>query len=202
MSKIDLKKELKHLYTATKKFEIVEVPELNFLMIDGAGNPNKEQSFRDAIEALFGVSYALKFMLKKSPEAIDYSVMPLEGLWWTEPMEIFSLANKSNWLWTVMIMQPKWITASLVSEAIAKVVAKKQNPALNLLRFETFSEGKAAQVLYVGPYQNEAPTIQELHKFIAEKGYKLRGKHHEIYLSDMRKTAPEKLKTILRQPIA
>lgn len=202
MKKVDLKKELKHLYAPAKKFAIIDVPELNFLMIDGAGDPNKEQSFKDAVEALFGVSYTLKFMVKKSPSAIDYSVMPLEGLWWTDPIEAFSLVDKRNWLWTIMIMQPKWITDSLVSEAILKTMKKKQNPALDLLHFRKFNEGKSAQVLYVGPYHNEAQTIKDLHNFIDIQGYKLRGKHHEIYLSDVRKTAPEKLKTIIRQPIA
>jgi hypothetical protein len=202
MEKVDFKKDLKHLYVPAKKFEIIDVPDLNFLMVDGAGDPNKEQSFKDAVESLFGVSYTLKFMLKKSPEAIDYVVMPLEGLWWTDSIEAFSLTDKRNWLWRIMIMQPKWITDSLVSEAILKTATKKKNPALDLLHFEKFSEGKSAQVLYIGPYQNEISTIQELHKFINTQGYKLRGKHHEIYLSDMRKTVPEKLKTIIRQPVS
>lgn len=202
MQKIDLKKELKHLYKPPAKYiEIVDVPQMNYLMIDGEGDPNTAQSFQEAIEALYSLSYTLKFMIKKGEQQIDYSVMPLEGLWWTDNMSQFSTADKSNWKWTLMIMQPDFINSDLIH--IAKTdVRKKKNPvALPKMRFESYTEGKAAQMMYIGPFAEEGPTIEKIHAFIREKGAVLQGKHHEIYLSDFRKTAPEKLKTIIRQPM-
>lgn len=201
MQKIDLKKELKHLYNPSKsEISIVNVPNMNFLMIDGKGDPNTSQQYKEAVEALFTTAYALKFAIKKSNIAIDYGVMPLEGLWWTEPMESFSLDDKNSWLWKMMIMQPEWITESLVEDIIPQVTKKKNLPAIQQIRFQSFSEGSAAQILYIGPYKDEHPTIQKIHKFIEDKGHNLSGKHHEIYLSDPRKTASEKVKTIIRQP--
>ncbi|OGP56179.1 MAG: hypothetical protein A2Y65_06440 [Deltaproteobacteria bacterium RBG_13_52_11] len=202
MKKIDYKKELKHLYTASaKNVEAVEVPQMNFLMIDGEGDPNTSQAFQDAVEALFSVSYTLKFMIKKGKEGIDYGVMPLEGLWWADDMSQFSIENKDNWKWTLMIMQPEYVTGNLVDEAIEQVKKKKSLTALPTIRFEAFSEGKAAQIMHIGPFSEEGPTIQKVHDFIKEMKYKLSKKHHEIYLSDIRKAAPEKLKTIIRQPM-
>ncbi|PIE33381.1 hypothetical protein CSA56_11925 [candidate division KSB3 bacterium] len=203
MSKIDYKKELKHLYKpSAKKIEIVNVPSMNFLMIDGAGDPNTSQEFQEGIEALFGVSYTLKFMIKKGAFAVDYGVLPLEGLWWADDMGQFSIQDKSNWQWTVMTMQPEqYITVNLVQEAIVQVDKKKGLAALSKLRFERFEEGLAAQVMHIGPFSEEGPTIEKLHDFIEEQGYQRSGRHHEIYLSDFRRTAPEKLKTIIRQPM-
>jgi hypothetical protein len=201
MDKQELKKSLKHLYNPpTKEVVVVTVPPLNFLMIDGTGNPNTAQAYQDAIQTLYSLSYTLKFMLKKGPMAIDYTVMPLEGLWWTPDMADFSMDDKDAWHWTAMIMQPEWITAELVEEARRQVARKDGAAALGLARFETFDEGQAAQVMHIGPYAAEAPTIARLHAFIAERGGRLRGKHHEIYLGDPRRTAPEKLKTVVRQP--
>ena len=202
MQKIDYKKELKHLYRpSTKKCALVEVPAMNFLMIDGTGDPNTAQAYKDAIEALYAVSYALKFMIKKGEQAVDYGVMPLEGLWRVEDMAEFDVNHNENWLWTAMIMQPEYVTAELV-EVAKEATAKKKNPtALPKLRFEAFAEGLAAQIMHIGPYAEEAPTITKLHEYIAELGRERRGKHHEIYLSDARRTAPEKLKTIVRQPV-
>ncbi|MEM7053000.1 MAG: GyrI-like domain-containing protein [Pseudomonadota bacterium] len=204
MKKIDLKKKLKPLYgtTRTQGFVIVDVAPMNFLMVDGQGNPNTSQAFADAVEALYSMSYPLKFRVKKSPLALDYGVMPLEALWWTDDMADFSPSNKDIWKWTVMIMQPEWITAEMVEEVRNVTANKKDLPALPRLRFESFDEGQAAQCLYIGPYADEAPTIQALHAFIEENGFARRGKHHEIYLSDMRRTDPARLKTILRQPLA
>lgn len=204
MKKIDLKKELKTLYGTTAKqgFVIVDIPEMNFLMVDGAGDPNTSQAFSDAIEALYSLSYPLKFMIKKSSLAIDYGVMPLEALWWTDDMSRFTPEDKSNWKWTAMIMQPEWVTPELVEEARTAAARKKALPALDRVRFEPFVEGRSAQCFYRGPYADEGPTIAALHRFIAENDCKLRGKHHEIYLSDMRRTDPSKLKTIIRQPVA
>ena len=202
MKKIDYKKELKHLYNASpKKVEMVEVPRMNFLMIDGQGDPNTSQAFQDAVEALFSLSYTLKFMIKKGKEGIDYGVMPLEGLWWADDMSQFITQNKDNWKWTVMIMQPEYVTANLVHEAIEQLKKKKGLPALPKIRFEPFSEGRTAQSTHIGPFSEEGPTIEKMHNFIRENGYQLSGKHHEIYLSDIRKAAPEKLKTIIRQPM-
>ncbi|MBI5192420.1 MAG: GyrI-like domain-containing protein [Nitrospirae bacterium] len=201
MAKIDYKKDLKHLYnSSSKEVTIVDVPEMNFLMIDGEGDPNNSQAFHEAIEALFTASYTLKFMIKKDKEGIDYGVMPLEGLWWADDMLRFN-ENKDKWKWTIMIMQPEHVTAVLVDEAISQAVKKKGLPALSKIRFETFSEGKSAQIMHIGPFSEEGPTIERIHAFIEEKGFRLSGKHHEIYLSDVRKAAPEKWKTIIRQPI-
>lgn len=205
MKKIDLKKELKHLYNpSTKEISIVDVPKMNFLMIDGKGDPNTSQEYKEAIEALYTVSYSLKFMIKKGETAIDYVVMPLEGLWWTDDMAQFSTENKGIWKWTAMIMQPEYVTKDLVTKAFEQVEKKKNPPALSKMRFESFHEGLSAQIMHIGPYSAEGPTIKKLHSFIKEKGYEFDGlvqKHHEIYLSDPRRTAPEKMKTIIRQPM-
>jgi hypothetical protein len=200
-TKIDLRKELKHLYNpSSKQIAIVDVPEINFLMIDGTGDPNTSVAYRNAVEALFAVSYTLKFTVKKGEPAVDYGVMPLEGLWWVDDMTQFSMNDKDAWKWTSMIMQPEYITAELFQEALRQVKKKKALPALSGMRFECFHEGQAAQILYFGPYSDEGPTIERIHRFIMEQGHRLRGRHHEIYLSDPRRTAPPKLKTIIRQP--
>ncbi len=201
MMKIDYKKELKHLYKASaKKVEIIDVSQMNFLMIDGEGDPNTSQAFQDAVEALFSISYTLKFMIKKGELGIDYGVMPLEGLWWSDDMSQFDTGNKGDWKWTLMIMQPNYVTTELFTEALQQVKRKKNLIALPKARFEAFSEGRAAQIMHIGPFSEEGPTIKKVHNFIKENGFKLSGKHHEIYLSDIRRAAPEKWKTIVRQP--
>jgi hypothetical protein len=203
MAKIDFKKELKSFYRASaREVAIIDLPQWNFLQVDGSGNPNTTPAFEAAIEALYSLSYTLKFMVKKGANGLDYGVLPLEGLWWSEEMESFVKGDKDKWNWTLMIMQPDCISPELVEEATEKVRGKKELPALSRVRFESYAEGKAAQVLHVGPYSEEGPTIERLHYFIEESGYKRRGKHHEIYLGDPRRAAPEKLKTILRQPIS
>jgi hypothetical protein len=202
MKKIDFKKELKDLYNpTTKEIVKVDVPEMNFLMIDGQGDPNTAQEYKDAVETLYAVSYALKFMIKKGKEAIDYGVLPLEGLWWADDMSKFTAENKDNWKWTAMIMQPEYVTKELFQEAVKQVEEKKNPPALSKIRFESFKEGLSAQIMYIGPYSAEGTTIEKIHNFIKENRYRLKGKHHEIYLGDPRKTAPEKLKTVIRQPM-
>lgn len=202
MQKIDYKKELKHLYSASaKKVVIVEVPAMNFLMIDGAGDPNTSQTFQKAVETLFGVSYTLKFMIKKGKGGFDYGVMPLEGLWWTEDMSRFSIDAKDDWQWILMIMQPKLVTRELVGEAIAQVRKKKNTESLTTLRFEAFAEGKAAQIMHVGPFSTEGPTIQKVHNHIRAAGGTLSGKHHGIYLSDIRKAAPSFWSSMCRKTI-
>jgi len=202
MRKIDYKKELEHLYKASpKQAIIVDVPRMNFLMIDGEGDPNTSQSYQDAIEALFSVSYALKFMIKRSELQIDYGVLPLEGLWWTDDMSKFNAVNKDKWKWTSMVMQPEHVSKDFFETAVAQVKKKKKLIALSDMRFESYNEGKAAQIMHIGPFSDEGPTIDRLHSFIRDNNYEPKGKHHEIYLSDFRKTAPDKLKTAIRQPI-
>jgi hypothetical protein len=200
MTAIEIGQELNRLYRARQTPELVEVPELSFLMIDGQGDPNVSERYREAIQALYGVSYTLKFALKRAGGP-EYRVAPLEGLWWVEDMTRFTIKDKSAWEWTAMIKQPPEVTQELVAEAAAEVAQKKQLPAARELRLERFAEGLAAQVLHVGPYPDEGPTIERLHAFIAEQGCATRGKHHEIYLSDPRRTAPERLKTIIRQAV-
>ncbi len=202
MIKVDLKKEVKHLYNpSSKEVLIVDVPKMSFLMIDGVGNPNTAQEYKDAVEALYAVSYALKFIVKKGESGIDYGVMPLEGLWWADDMSQFSVDNKDIWKWTSMIMQPEYVTKGIFDRAIEQVKKKKQLPALSKLRFESYHEGLAVQTMHLGPYSAEGPTIGRLHNFIKENGYELTGKHHEIYLTDPRRSAPDKMKTVIRQPI-
>ncbi len=202
MQKIDFKKRLGALYSAPAKAPvIVEVPQMNFIMVDGAGDPNTSEEFQQAVEALFSVSYTLKFLIKKGPLAIDYGVLPLEGVWWAEDMSVFTAGDKSSWKWTLMIMQPEYVTEELYEQALRQVRRKKGLPGVDRLPLESFHEGRSAQVLHVGPFSEEGPTIERLHRFIEENGYRRRGRHREIYLSDLRRAAPEKLKTIIRQPI-
>lgn len=200
MPKIDYKREQNDLYAASAKTPaLVSVPAFNFLMIDGRGDPNTAPEYQAAVEALFAAAYTLKFKVKRAA-GVDYGVLPLEGLWWVADLR--DLDDRAKWQWTMMIRQPAPITAALVKAALKEVAAKKDLPALSHLRFEKYAEGRAAQVLHRGPYSAEKPTIDRLHAFIRAGGYELRGRHHEIYLSDARRTAPAKLKTIIRQPVA
>lgn len=204
LEKRDLKHELKALYAPGKQPALVEVPPLAFLMVDGAGDPNTSAAYREALDALYSVAYTLKFSLKRGPEGLDFTVMPLEGLWWSDDMAEFTEGRKAEWKWTAMIAMPEFVTPELVARAAAEAAAKKELPALPLLRLETYDEGLAAQLLYTGPYADEGPTIARLHEFIHALGFGFDGrvqKHHEIYLGDPRRTAPEKLKTIIRQPV-
>ncbi|SOD54016.1 hypothetical protein SAMN06296416_10345 [Pseudoxanthomonas wuyuanensis] len=201
VKKIDLKKELKQLYRPSAKEVVqVDVPAFRFLMVDGKGDPNASLAYAQAVEALFSVSYTAKFMLKKGPAQIDYAVMPLEGLWWADDLSAFVADDRANWKWTMMIMQPHFVATEVIDAAIAAVRSRKPLPGLDRLRLEEFSEGRCAQVLHVGPFTEEGPTIERLHAFInARSG--LAGKHHEIYLSDIRRADPAKWKTIIRQPM-
>jgi hypothetical protein len=202
MEKLDLLKRLKHLYApSAKRVELVDVPAMNFLMVDGAGDPNRCPAFTDAVEALFSLSYTLKFMVKKGEMGIDYTVMPLQALWWADDMSVFTTGAKDAWQWTAMVMQPECITPALVEAALREVARKKTLAAVPLVRFETFAEGRAAQLLHIGPFSEEGPTIEKVHAFIESCGSRRTGKHHEIYLSDIRRAAPEKWKTIVRQPL-
>ena len=202
MSKIDYKKELKEFYRpSAKKVVEVDIPKMNFLMVNGNGAPETTE-YKEAIEVLYSVSYTLKFMIKKGDIGIDYGVLPLEGLWWADDMSDFINDNKSKWIWTMMIMQPELVTKDLVQAAIHQVKDKKNLPAIDKVRFEPFQEGKCAQTLHVGPFSEEGPTVERVHSFIAECASELVGKHHEIYLTDIRRAAPENWKTVIRQPMS
>ncbi len=199
--KLDLKKDYKKFYNPSSRVpEIVDVPKFKFLMIDGMGLRNA--GYHAAIQALFGVSYKIKFTYKKE-KGIDYAVMPLEGLWWADNMDDFITGNKDNWKWTLMIMQPDFVNKDMIDNAIIEQKKKNSMSELDMLRFETFKEGKSAQIMHIGAFSEEHSNIMKIHKLIEENGGKFDGKkqkHHEIYLSDFRKTSPEKLKTVLRQP--
>jgi hypothetical protein len=197
--KVDFKRELRELYRATTTPSLVDVPRLRFLMIDGHGDPNVAPAFRESVSAIYGVSYAVKFALKRAA-VLDYTVMPLEGLWWVPDMARFSTAAKATWNWTIMIMQPNEVTDAVYTAAVVKA-RSKASPLIDRVRLEDFNEGRCVQVLHRGPYSSEGPTIAMLHEFIGAHGLSLHGKHHEIYLSDPRRAAPEAMKTIIRQPV-
>lgn len=212
MKMLDLKKQYKHLYApSAKQVEAVNVPRLQFAMIDGAVEkgyePGNSPGFQEATQALYGVSYTLKFMLKKrSTNPVNYPVMALEGLWWVADGR-FDIARKDNWLYTVMIMQPDVITPDLFAQAVAETRRKRgDSAALSKLRLEPFEEGPCMQIMHIGPYAAEPATVEKMRLYAAENGYRDRvgpagGKHHEIYLSDPRKADPAKLKTVLRHPV-
>jgi hypothetical protein len=199
---VDLRRAHSELYSATAEPTLVDVPELPYLMIDGAGDPNTAPEYAEAVQALYSVAYTIRFALKRRDDPVDAPVMPLQGLWWVPDMRTFTVGDKSAWLWTLLILQGPAVTPSFADDARATALRKKGLPAIERVRFETFAEGRAAQVLHRGPYSTEGPTIEALHRFIADQGLALTGKHHEIYLGDPRRAAPEKLRTIIRQPVA
>ena len=212
MKTLDLKKQFKHLYQpSAKKVEAIQVPDLQFVMIDGAiekgSEPGKSPSFAETTQALYSLCYTLKFMLKKrKTNAFDYPVMPLEGLWWLED-GFFDIAVKDNWFYTLMIMQPEIITKEIFEEARELVRRKKgESEMLNKVRLAHFEEGMCVQTMHIGPYATEPATMDHMKEFMQENGLKdkvgpIGGKHHEIYLSDPRKAAPDKMKTVLRHPV-
>jgi hypothetical protein len=206
IKKLDLKKQYKQLYApSAKQVALVEVPEFNFVMMDGViqadETPENSQDYQNALGALYGASYTLKFLSKlRKRNPIDYTVMALEGLWWTDSGE-FDFTKKERWKYTAMMMQPEHITMTMFQEALEQLAKKRPNPALAGLRFERFREGLCVQIMHVGPYAEEPATIAKMHAFVQENGYRLRGKHHEIYLGDPRRAKPEKRKTVLRHPI-
>lgn len=201
MSKRDLKREFRELYHASaRRVAEVDVPAFSYLMIDGEGDPNHSPAYSQAVEALFSVSYTAKFALKKSALAIDYAVMPLEGLWWADDWSVFLTDDRARWKWTMMIMQPDFLPGEMIQAAIDRVARTKNLPALTKIRWEKFTEGHCAQILHVGPFSEEGPTIKKLHAYVDGRSERT-GKHHEIYLSDIRRAAPDKWKTIIRQPM-
>ncbi len=200
MTKINYQQQLKSFYKPSgKAFSMVDVPPMNFLMLDGAGDPNTVPAFPANTQALYALAYALKFKVR-TLTGVDYGVMPLEGLWWTEGGG-FDHDHRENWLWTLLIMQPEHVTAELVGEMAAEVAQKKKLPLVRDIRFEAYHEGLAAHILYTGAYADEGPTIAHLHEYMQSGGHTFNGKHHEIYLNDPLRTAPERLQTVIRQPM-
>lgn len=199
MDAMDWKKDHKDLYFPPANPRLVDVPAMSFCMIDGHGDPNTSPAYQAAVEALFSLSYTLKFALKKAG-VVEYAVYPLEGLWWADDPSVFARADKSQWDWTMMIAQPAAVTDEWLERARADAARKKDLPALSLIRLETFHEGLCVQMMHTGPFSAEGPNIARLQDFINQQGCAMSGKHHEIYLSDARRVAPEKMKTILRQP--
>jgi len=205
--KLDLRKQYKHLYQPSAKTAVlVDVPKFNFLMIDGSiepgETPDTSTAFRQAFQALYGTSFTLKFMSKlRKHNPIDYGLTALEGLWWGDSGD-FDFSKKEPWRWTMMMMQPDHITAAMFREALEQLCKKdKGGPGLERLRFERFHEGRCVQIMHVGPYADEPATLDRMVAFARDNGYRLRGKHHEIYLGDPRRANPERLKTVLRHPV-
>lgn len=201
MRNYDIKRDKRILYAAKKRFEIVDVPPLNFLMADGEGNPNTSPLYRDVVRALYTTAYAMRAL------AIDefgkkHTIGPLEGLWWADDMRVFKSRDEDEWQWRLMVVQPDWITDQIFKQGLENAQEKHDLTAGNRVRFDKFDEGKSVQVMHIGPYDQEGPTIARMHdEFMPENDLKPRGSHHEVYLSDVRRTDPSRLRTILRQPV-
>jgi len=211
MKKLDLKKDLKYLYAPSAiKIEVVDVPAMNFIMIDGAIEPDQSPGssprFAEDMQALYGAAYTLKFSVKlRKQEPVDYPVMALEGLWWVED-GTFDIRKPGNWKYTVMIMQPDLVTPEMFAGALIQLRRKKgDQPAYGRLRLENFREGRCVQTMHIGPYASEPATVERMQTFMKDNGYAdlvgLGGKHHEIYMGDPRRADPAKLKTVLRHPV-
>ncbi|MDN5763759.1 MAG: GyrI-like domain-containing protein [Microlunatus sp.] len=202
MPAYDVKRELKNLYAPRDTtWALVDVPEQQFLAIDGSGNPNTAAEYATAVGAVYGVAYTLKFANKKE-DGRDFVVAPLEGLWWADDPTAFTTGAKDSWHWTMLIGQPDWIAESLIDAARNTALARKKLPAISDVRRLVLREGLCAQVLHVGPYDDEGPVLAELHgSYLAANGLDYAGPHHEVYLGDPRRADPAKLKTILRQPV-
>ena len=199
-AKVDFKKTIEAYRARRGRFDLVEVPTLQYLMIDGQGDPNTAPAFATAVEALYPIAYALKFA-SKNDSGRDYTVMPLEGLWWADDHATFTSArDKTRWSWTLMIMQPEWIDSVMFADAVATASAK--NPDVGAVRLESLDEGLCAQTLHIGAFDDEAPVLATMHdEFIPEHGLRPTGRHHEIYFSDPRRGDPSKRRTLLRQPV-
>lgn len=200
--KIDFKKSLDGYQAKRGEFQLIEIPDTNYLMVDGHGDPNTSPEFTAAIETLYPVAYALKFGSKNELDR-DYVVPPLEALWFAEDMDVFTVRrDKSQWSWTLMLMVPEWLGPEDVTNAIETVASKKPAVHVDRLRFDRLAEGLVAQTLHVGSFGDEGTVLERLHTdFLSAHGLKLAGPHHEVYFSDFRRTAPEKLRTLLRQPV-
>ena len=198
-NKLDWKKDLKALYFPPAEPVLMDVSSINYLMLDGHGDPNHSEHYQTVVEALFSLAYTLKFAIKKA-EGLEYAVFPAEGLWWVEDMHTFSMDHKQDWDWTMMNAHPDCVTADWVEQARGDALKKKGLALLEQVRFTDYAEGPCAQLMHTGPYAAEGPNIARLHAFIEAQGGVRAGKHHEIYLNDMRRIVPEKLKTVIRQP--
>lgn len=202
MAPYDIKRERKVCYAPKNTaWAVVDVPEQRFIAVDGAGDPNTAAAYADAVQALYAVAYTLKFASKSTADG-DFVVAPLEGLWWADRPEAFTSRAKDTWKWTMLISMPSWITEEMIEDAKQTALVKKKLPTIAQVRHLTLHEGRSAQVLHIGSYDDEAPVLHELHHtYLAANGLRPTGLHHEIYLSDPRRTAPEKLRTVLRQPV-
>lgn len=200
MTAVDLKQSLKSLYTAPSEPQLVDVPPRQYLMIDGKGDPNTSEAFMAAVPALYTLAYGLRAALKAT-EGVAYKVMPMEGLWWLPEGDDFDDSDRTNWFWTLMISLPDGVDAALFEQARDAAKRKKRDLPLDGVRIETLHEGLSAQIMHTGPFADEPETLAKLDAFITAQGLAYRGKHHEIYLSDFQRTAPAKLKTILRHPV-
>jgi len=197
---VDFKKEMKAFYQPSTSPALIDVPEMSFIMLTGAGHPDSDL-FQETIQTLYSVAFTIKFSLKKQKSGNEYVVPPLEGLWWTAGESVFDINNKDNWAWTMMIMQPDFITKDVFQAGIEEIRKKKNPSLLDKVTFEKYHEGLSVQLMHIGPYSEEPANIKKMHDFAAEFGFTLHGKHHEIYVGDPRRTAPDRLKTVLRQPI-
>lgn len=200
--KVDFKRTLGSYQARRGEFRVVEVPDLQYLVVEGRGDPNTSPAFSEAIETLYPVAYKLKFA-SKGELGRDYVVPPLEGLWWADDLDSFTAArDKSRWDWMLMLMVPDWIDEAMVTAAVEQARLRTNPARIDDLRLEVLSEGRCVQTLHVGPFDDEAAVLEQMHDhFIPGQGLRMVGKHHEIYLSDFRRTAPEKQRTILRQPV-
>lgn len=201
--KIDFKKTLDSYKAKSGEFRVLEMPSLQYLMIDGSGDPNTSPEYVAALEALYPIAYKLKFASKRDLGR-DYVVPPLEGLWWADDMASFtSTRDKSQWHWTMMILAPEWIDRAMFEATIAAIAKTNAAPSrLGDVRLQTLAEGRCVQTLHHGSYDDEAPTLARMHdEFIPSQGLRMAGTHHEVYFTDARKTPPEKMRTLLRQPV-
>jgi hypothetical protein len=202
-TKLDLKKQFPEFYKPSKKPHIVDIPEMTFFMVDGTGYPTDNPLYQEAIQLMYGASFALKMKVIK-PTGKDYVVPPLEGLWWADDMAVFTddyMKRKDEWKWTSMIRVPDFITEEQIKKGL-EVFKENKNPEnFEKLRYQNYTEGRVVQVLHLGPFSEEGPVIERMHEYAIDQGYILHKKHHEIYLSDPRRTKPEKLRTVIRQPI-
>lgn len=204
MNKLDFVAQEKQFYQPAKEPAIVEVPDMLFLMFDGQGMPESNPLFQKAFQALYGIAYTIKFLPKKGqiPKGyVDFKVPPPEGLWWMKGDKIFDTAKPEDWRWTLMLRMPDFVDQTLLTEVVEQLVAKKKDDIYRQVRLEPYEEGESVQMLYVGAYENEAPALKLMQEFAKAQGFKAAGKHHEIYFGDPRRSKPENLKTVLRQPI-
>lgn len=202
-TKLDLKKQFPEFYNPSKEPHITEIPEMKFFMVDGRGYPNDNPLYKEAMQLLYGASFSLKMKIIK-PTGKDYVVPPLEGLWWADDMSVFTkdyMKRKDEWKWTSMIRIPDFVTQELIEKGLDAFKESKNPRNFNKLRYQMYAEGTVVQVLHLGPYSEEGPIIEKMHEYALDQGYILHMKHHEIYLSDPRRTKREKLRTVIRQPI-